>query len=73
MATQPTSKANQTFQKYIDGQRKLIQTLLDGLAPDVPQEQRDVLRQTFQPLGTGPAETPSGEKPGVPDRAAPLE
>lgn len=61
MSDTKTTTVSQDFDKLTESYRKMIQTLLEGLAPGVPQTTRNVLRTTFQ---TYLDNTP-GQKPQV--------
>ena len=50
MTKQTAAKLQQDFDALMDKYRRMTQLLLDGLAPGVPQEQRNELRKIFTPL-----------------------
>lgn len=43
-------KLQQDFDQLMGSYRRMTQMLLDGLAPGVPQEQRNELRKIFTPF-----------------------
>lgn len=43
-------KLQQDFDQLMGSYRRMTQMLLDGLAPGVPQEQRNELRKLFTPF-----------------------
>ena len=63
-AKDTAAKLRQDFDQLMDNYRRMTKMLLDGLAPDVPQERRNELRKIFTPFVK---ETPRREKPRTPD------
>ena len=48
-AKDTAAKLQQDFDQLMGNYRRMTQMLLDGLAPGVPQEQRNALRKLFTP------------------------
>lgn len=44
------TKLSQDFDQLMGNYKRMTRMLLDGLAPNVPQEQRDELRKLFTPF-----------------------
>jgi hypothetical protein len=65
-----TIKLQQDFDSLMGNYRRMTQMLLDGLAPNVPQERRNELRKLFTPFVK---EAPRKAKPDVEPGAAALE
>ena len=63
-AKDTAAKLQQDFDQLTGNYRRMTKMLLDGLAPDVPQERRNELRKIFTPFVK---ETPRTEKPNTPD------
>ena len=63
-AKDTAAKLQQDFDQLMGNCRRMTKMLLDGLAPDVPQERRNELRKLFTPFVK---ETPRTEKPSTPD------
>lgn len=59
-------KLQQDFDRLMGNYRRMTQMLLDGLAPGVPQEQRNELRKLFTPFvkETAPRSRPADESGG---------
>lgn len=58
------TKLSRDFDQLMGNYKRMTRMLLDGLAPNVPQEQRDELRRLFTPFV-------SGAKPAKADTARP--
>ena len=63
-AKDTVAKLQQDFDQLMGNYRRMTKMLLDGLAPGVPQEQRNELRKIFTPFVK---ETARKEKPSTPD------
>ena len=63
-AKDTAAKLQQAFDQLMGSYRRMTKMLLDGLAPDVPQERRNELRKLFTPFVK---EAPRTEKPNTPD------
>ena len=61
-AKDTAAKLQQDFNQLMGNYRRMTKMLLDGLAPDVPQERRNELRKLFTPLVK---ETAGKKKPDV--------
>ncbi len=49
-AKDTAAKLRQDFDQLMDNYRRMTKMLLDGLAPDVPQERRNELIKLFAPF-----------------------
>lgn len=73
-AKSTASEVRQNFDKLTDSYQRIFKIMLDAMAPNVDQKDRDELRKTFAPLATSaPSAAPGAPKPSVPSRDAPLE
>jgi hypothetical protein len=61
--TDTAAKVKRDFDSLVANYRRMTQILLDGLAPGVPQEQRNEIRKLFTPFVKATAAKP-GDKPG---------
>ena len=63
-AKDTAAKLQQDFDQLTGNYRRMTKMLLDGLAPDVPQERRNELRKLFTPFVK---ETARKEERNTPD------
>lgn len=70
----PTAiEVRQSFDKLTDSYQRIFKIVLDAMAPNVDQKDRDELRKTFAPLAGTALQAPGAPKPGVPGRDTSVE